>query len=154
APREHVVAAAEAYRLDASPVTRLLVALRGLGRVPPTLRALFTGGAFTILAETPGDEIVVGTYGRFWAIAERRNMIAPVGAEEFVAFARPGWAKAAMNFRFEAVGPQETRLVTETRVLACDEAARRRFTLYWLLIGPFSGVLRRVLLRGIRAAAV
>lgn len=36
------------------------------------------------------------------------------------------------------------RLVTETRVFATDEAARRAFKLYWLVIRTGSGVIRRV----------
>ena len=33
------------------------------------------------------------------------------------------------------------------------EAARRKFRVYWALIGPFSGVLRRTLLRRIARRA-
>lgn len=154
APRARVVATAEAYRLDRSPVTRLLFRLRGLGAAPATLRASFSGGSFTLLAETPGEEVVFGTFGRFWALAERRNMMAPADACAFAAFARPGWAKAAVNLRFDALGPTTTRLATETRVLCVDAAARRRFALYWAMIRPFSGVIRRILLRGIREEAL
>jgi hypothetical protein len=42
-----------------------------------------------------------------------------------------------------------TLLSTETRVHALGPSARRRFRLYWLAIRPFSGLLRRALLRGI-----
>jgi hypothetical protein len=34
-------------------------------------------------------------------------------------------------------------LVTETRVQALSAAARRRFRLYWLVVGPFSALIRR-----------
>jgi hypothetical protein len=35
------------------------------------------------------------------------------------------------------------QLTTETRVLLTDEASRRAFARYWLLIRPFSGLIRR-----------
>ena len=46
-----------------------------------------------------------------------------------------------------------TRLATETRVHAGDSAARRRFYLYWLVVGPFSALIRRRWLAAARRAA-
>ncbi|MDQ4004708.1 MAG: hypothetical protein M3135_00190 [Actinomycetota bacterium] len=43
--------------------------------------------------------------------------------------------------------------MTETRVLCVDDRARRRFAVYWALIGPFSGWIRHDLLRGIARIA-
>jgi hypothetical protein len=34
-------------------------------------------------------------------------------------------------------------LVTETRVAAMDDGARRAFRRYWLAVGPFSALIRR-----------
>jgi hypothetical protein len=41
------------------------------------------------------------------------------------------------------------RLETETRVFLTDAAARRRFDAYWIVVRPFSGLIRR---RWLRAA--
>ena len=46
-----------------------------------------------------------------------------------------------------------TRLATETRVHAADSAARRRFRLYWFVVGPFSALIRRRWLAAARRAA-
>jgi hypothetical protein len=46
-----------------------------------------------------------------------------------------------------------TRLATETRVYSADSAARRRFHLYWLVVGPFSALIRRRWLAAARRAA-
>lgn len=43
----------------------------------------------------------------------------------------------------ETAGDQRARLATETRVHGMDRAARRRFRLYWLVVGPFSALIRR-----------
>ena len=44
-------------------------------------------------------------------------------------------------------------LSTETRIQYFGAAARRKFRLYWTLVGPFSGLIRRALLRGVRQQA-
>ena len=51
------------------------------------------------------------------------------------------------------IGRGSTRLATETRVHAADSAARRRFRLYWLVVGPFSALIRRRWLAAARRAA-
>ena len=45
------------------------------------------------------------------------------------------------------------RLRTETRIDCVDAAALWRFRVYWTLVGPFSGLIRRDLLRLIRREA-
>ncbi|MNT33576.1 hypothetical protein D3C72_1695100 [compost metagenome] len=47
-----------------------------------------------------------------------------------------------------------TRLTTRTRVWCGDAAAQRRFTAYWLLIRPASGLIRRRMLQRVRDAAL
>jgi hypothetical protein len=102
------------------------------------------GLGFVLLGEFP-DEVVVGAVGKFWSPAGNRPLRFR-NAEEFLAFDEPGYAKALMNV---AVRPQGggTLISTETRIAATDSAARRRFRLYWLLIGPWSGLIRREWLR-------
>lgn len=72
-------------------------------------------------------------------------------AEEFAAYAEPGWSKVAMNFRFVAEDGG-TELITETRVLSTDPATRRTFAAYWLAIRLGSGLIRRDILRAVSKA--
>ncbi len=153
APAAAVAAAAERYRIDSAPVVRLLFRLRGLGPAPMTLRSMLDGGGFALLAERPGQEIVVGTAGRFWALDERAALVRPHDAATFVAFREPGCAKAVLAFRIDALADGTTRLATETRVACVDTAAWLRFAPYWLVIKPFSAFMRTVILRGIATAA-
>ena len=53
----------------------------------------------------------------------------------------------------EAEGPATTRLVTETRVQCLDAASSRRFGLYWVVVRPFSGLIRRAMLRAVAREA-
>jgi hypothetical protein len=74
-------------------------------------------------------------------------MDAPSDLQAFQAFDRPGWAKGVISLRIEPLEDGSSRVITETRVRCVDAAARRRFAVYWVLIKPFSGWLRRYFLR-------
>jgi hypothetical protein len=144
APLEHVYAAARQVDLTGSTATRWLFRLRGLP-VPESLRleGLLRLG-FVLLDEDPGHELVLGVVGRFWVITGGLQRVEP---EEFTRFDQPGYAKAAWNFRVEEGRDRSSLLSTETRVLALDGHSRRRFGWYWIVVGPFSGLIRREALR-------
>lgn len=139
--------------LGGSPVTRALLTLRGLRRPGAsrrlTLAALAEAG-FVPLGERPGHEVAFGLVGRFWTPSGRRARLTPA---EFRDFARPGYAKAVWTFAVEDEAPGVTRLLTETRVACVDAASRRRFRLYWLCVRPFSGLIRRAMLRAVAREA-
>jgi hypothetical protein len=62
-------------------------------------------------------------------------------------------AKAAWNFEVGLRADGATELRTETRVLCADVATRRRFRADWMLIRPFSGLIRQEMLAAVRSAA-
>ncbi len=148
APPESVWSAVERYDLsrDASLPVRTLFRLRGLQPPGGPMRAALGGSGFAVLAERSGEEIVLGTTCRFWAIRERANMEQPAGLDSFKAFDRAGWARGAMCIRIEPLSDGSTNLATETRVECVDDRARRHFALYWKLINFFSGWIRRDML--------
>jgi hypothetical protein len=144
-----VYAALRRVDLLGSRVILGLLWLRGLRpRRPLTLERMLHRG-FIVLGERPGRELALGTVGRFWTPTGGRLSL---DAEGFRAFGEPGYAKAVWDFRLadEAGG---TRLSTETRIACTDAASRRRFRLYWLLVRPFSGLIRIALLRAIAREA-
>ncbi len=154
APKEAVRVAADAWRPDSSLFWRLLVRMRGLGRPSGTLREWAEANGFVCLAETENED-VFGQAGRFWSPNERAAMVSPRTVEEFRSLTDPRYAVAAMSIVVErdATG-RGTRIYTETRVRCLGASSRRRFRLYWLLIRPFSGLLRHAMLRGIKGEAV
>lgn len=141
-------------------VVRWLLALRGApgalrGRAPRRPRGILSlerllEGGFILLGERPEEEMALGVIGRFWTLTGERL---PLDAEGFRRFDRPGYAKAVWNFRLVDAGDGMTRLSTETRICCLDETSRRRFRLYWRVIGPFSGLIRIALLRAIAREA-
>lgn len=142
------------------PLVAILFAIRGLparftGR--PAL-AVSTGASlleqalragFVMLAESPDQELVLGTVGRFWSLRGGSSFSVSTPAE-FVAFNRPGYAKAVLNFYLVEMGVGRVELSTETRILTLDSASRRKFGLYWRVIYPGSALIRRMWLGAIR----
>jgi hypothetical protein len=130
-----------------SRVIRILFRVRGLPtKVPLTLRDMTRLG-FAVLDEDPGTEIVFGLVGRFWLA---KGGLRRVDASDFVEFSEPGFIKAAMNFRVESASPGRSTVTTETRVIATDPGSLRSFRRYWVIVAPFSPLIRRRMLSLIR----
>ena len=160
APINSVYEAVWTADLNRSLIVRLLVTLRGLPsslslsdhqRKPNlNLDALMKSGS-VLLGENRPNEIALGLIGRFWTPAGGRCRVKD--AEAFRDFDQSGYAKAVWNFSLVEDGPTATRLATETRVRCLDDGSRRRFRLYWSVIGPFSGLIRHEVLRAIRRSS-
>ena len=148
ANRAAVDAAVRRLDLGRSALVRALFRLRGMPAAALRLDVLERIG-FIRIVDQPGD-LVLGLIGRFWTPSGRIEPFAPA---DFAAFDRPGVARAVWSFSSESLGSGETLLETETRVQCTDEASRRSFARYWLVIRPFSGLIRRAALRSIRREA-
>lgn len=147
ASRERVYDAVSTADLTGGFVVRALLLMRGMGLRPARTIRDFASG-FRIVAEDRPNEIMLGTEGPFWKPACRPRGL---DAEDFRLPVPEGVARAAWNFTTETQG-DATLLATETRVLCADDA-RPKFRMYWMLIRPFSGIIRRMMLRAIRKAA-
>jgi hypothetical protein len=98
------------------------------------------------LGETPGVEMVLGQVSRPWkGVAVSTHV--PTTPEQFMSFDEPGFAKIATSLRVDPYGSDSSILTMETRVGITDNMSRRRFRRYWLVIGPFSSLIRRMALR-------
>jgi len=146
-------AAVEAVTPAELPLFRLLMRLRSFGRrtlgraLDEPLFAQLQAQGFVLLGRDAPRELVLGLIGTPWRI---RGGLRPVPAPEaFTAFTDPGTVKVATNILVE-----DGRVATETRVLASDADARRRFRTYWLVVRPWSGAVRREWLRAIERRAV
>ena len=146
--------AAEIYRVaneidfSESLIIRWLFRLRGLSAANVTLKSL-KSSRFEILGERLDREMVLGIVGRFW---KPRGDLQKIDAGSFKSFDRSGFAKAVWNFSLNEAG-NETRLTTETRIKCLDSDSRKSFGFYWLFIRPFSGLIRREMLKTIKRKA-
>jgi hypothetical protein len=96
---------------------------------------------FSSLGETQASEVAFGLIDQSWKVTGgKRASISD--AEDFAQFSEPGFVKIGANLRAQPARGG-TFLSTQTRVLATDARTRRVFAAYWLVIGPFSGLIRR-----------
>ncbi len=147
--------------LSRSAVVHVLLELRSLpnrlhgvlkGRPSETARPPLTlddmkRAGFLLLDERPGREIVFGTIVQPWNAVIDDKPAPKVEPDRFTAFDIPGYVKVAFNIRVEPYGSGRALITTETRTAATDPMSLRRFARYWLFIGPFSALIRRLMLR-------
>jgi hypothetical protein len=140
---EHAFAAARETQFDDVPLVRLLMKVRGLRSAP---REAIWDALLAEGFQAVGDDTVV-LVGKPWS---------PSGGtrtpDDFADFAEPGYAKVAMDIRARP-GGGGSRLETETRVFLTSGSARRRFAAYWLVVRPFSGLVRRSWLKAAKRRA-
>jgi hypothetical protein len=146
-----------------APVIRTLIGIRGLPqRAATTLRGRGTTTTpqasrrtfrlrdmvdlgWISLGETPGVEMVLGQVSRPWkGVAVSTHV--PTTPEEFARFNERGFAKIATSLRVDPYGNDSSILTMETRVAITDDVSRRQFRRYWLVVGPFSSLIRRMAL--------
>ena len=99
-----------------------------------------------LLGERPGAELVFGQVGKPWR-PRGGSPTEPVTRAEFAAFDQPGFAKLVESTRVDPYGERSSIVTMETRVALTDPDSRRRFRCYWLVVGPFSHLLRKTALR-------
>ena len=122
-------------------------AIRGDSNTP-VIAALVQAG-FIQLAEQTDREIVFGVVGRFWKLTQNAPLRTVRNRDDFTAFAKPGYAKAATSFLVRAEG-SGSRVITETRIRTTDPASARSFRRYWRVVRPGSGLIRRSWLAALR----
>ena len=136
-------------------VVRLLMTIRTGSRPRNSahgdLRQRLQGTGFVILDDVPSEELVIGVTGRFWR--PDGGCCLDLTAGDFGGFARAGYAKVAWNFKLRAESPKETVLSTETRIKCFGRAARWKFRTYWILVAPFSGLIRKAILKQLKTEA-
>ncbi len=158
APVDEAYRAVKELDLARSPIVLALLFARGLphlftGAVKPKRRLgldEIVESGFVVLGEEPDRELVLGIVGKFWQLSSGVHRMEP---GDFIGFDTPGFAKAAWNFVVSARPGGGCRVETETRVVSTDDEARRQFSRYWWLIGRFSALIRRVMLRNIKREA-
>lgn len=144
--------------LGGSLIIKLLMGLRSLpevilrgGRVPRdrkiTLQTIVDSG-FGILANEP-EEIVLGVTGKFW---RPTGNLSPFNRTDFAMPVPSGIARGVWNFSVTEQSQGRTILSTETRVVCGDVESRRKFRIYWFFVRPFSGLIRRLMLRAVKRA--
>ena len=131
-----------------SSIIRMLFWLRGIPASMMSLNGL-AKGKFIILEELPTEELIIGLIGRFWKPSGDLQHFDPA---EFTSLNPPGCAKASWSFQLIPY-KDSTLLETETRIYCTTESSRKDFSKYWFVVKPFSGLIRKEMLKSIKQKA-
>ncbi len=158
APASLTHAAACEISLDGSLLVRTMMKTREtiLGGAPqekllprPLIDQL-TDLGWSILAEIPDREVVLGTVTQPWYA---NVVFRPIPPADFAAFNEPGYVKIITTLRADPLGPDASIARTETRVATNDATAREKFRFYWSCFRPGIVLIRRVLLNTVKQEA-
>jgi hypothetical protein len=158
APAALVMEAACNVDLQSLPLVRMILRLRELllrasapaPRVPQGLLAETRNLGWGVLAETPGRLIVCGAVCQPW-LAD--VVFTPLPPGRFRSYAGAEKVKIAWTLEAVPIGTETTRFGHETRAVATDAEARRRFHRYWRWARFGIVAIRWLLLPAIRREA-
>jgi hypothetical protein len=140
---EKVYETARNFDLSKSNLIKWLFKIRGLPTKRMHLQNFISDIGFTNIEENIPAENLIG----FWA----RYKIEPITSyDDFINDTISARVKVVWNFFLEELGSKQIRLSTETRVLCITPSAKVTFGLYWMIIKPFSGVIRNKMLQIIK----
>jgi hypothetical protein len=156
APAGLVIEVARGFDMQSIPLIHAIFWLRAkVLRARPTaegppaildtdaLRAMGWG----VLSEIPGRLLVAGAVCQPW---QADVVFTPIPPGGFASCWDPDRVKIAWTLEAEALSENRTRLATETRAVATDAAARRKFRRYWKLFGIGILAIRWLLLPAVR----
>jgi len=144
---ERALAVALATPVCPDRLVRLLFRLRSFGSPTESIGEYFAHHGFLVLQETP-RAFVFGM-----ALRPRGQPRRAADVTSWRAWGPTG-IQIAADFETVPVADGQSRISTETRVLALDGKSRLAFRIYWLAIGPFSALIRRRWLRAIAARSI
>jgi len=158
APAGLVLEMARDFDLQSLPLVRAIFWLRATamgarnraGWRRQGMVAEMLGMGWERLAEKPGRFFVAGAACQPWSADV---IFEPIPAERFAEYAEPDRVKIAWTLEAEPLGPAVTRFATETRAVATDDQARRRFLRYWRRVGIGIRAIRWLLLPALRRQA-
>ena len=104
-------------------------------------------------ANGPATRSCLASVVQPWKVVTDDEPAPQLEADRFATFDTPGYVKVAFNIRVEPYGSGRSLITTETRTAATDPASLRRFSRYWLLVGPISALIRRLTLRIVKSDA-
>jgi hypothetical protein len=117
---------------------------------PQGMIAAMKSIGWSVLAELPGREIVMGGVTKPWEANPEFGSLPP---DEFASFAQPDYVKIVWTLRAVPDGYGGCVFSTETRATATDAQSRKKFRLYWSFLSPGIITIRRVLLPAVKAEA-
>jgi hypothetical protein len=136
APADVVMQVAADFDMQSIPAVRAIIRLReallgarkSVPRRPQGILEETKSLGWGVLDEQPGRFVICGARCQPW-LAD--VTFSALSAQEFASYAAPDQVKIAWTLEADPVGEEETSFAQETRAVATDAEARRRFRRYW-----------------------
>ena len=103
-----------------------------------------------VLVDVPGHEIVMGAVTQPWKANVIFRSLPPA---DFAAFNEPNYVKIVWTLRVDSVSDDRSVARTETRVVATDAEARKKFRWYWARFSAGIVLIREISLRLVKKQA-
>ena len=103
-----------------------------------------------VLADVPGHEIVMGAVTQPWKANVVFRSLPP---DEFAAFNEPNYVKIVWTLRADAISDNTSVARSETRVVATDAEARKKFRWYWARFSAGIVLIRELSMRLVKKEA-
>src|SRR5689334_9114936 len=157
APADVTLAAAKDLPLDDSRIVRAIfkgreLILRSRPDEPAPRKGLLEQMkelGWGVLTEAP-HEIVMGAVTKPW---DPNPVFRTISPDEFTAFDEPGYVKIVWTLRADATADRGATFRTETRAVATDAGARKKFRRYWSFLSPGIILIRAAMLPAVAKAA-
>lgn len=158
APATVVMQVAAEFDMQSLPAVKAILRLRELllgaegysRRRPQGILEETKSLGWGVLDEQPGRFVICGAKCQPWLANVAFSTLRP---EEFASFSEPDQVKIAWTLEAEAVSCDTTRFGQETRAVATDPDARRKFKRYWRWARFGIIAIRLLMLPAVRRAA-
>lgn len=157
APAAVVLDVARNFNMESIPLVRAIFRLRAKmmgtrvpGAAPQGLVAETTRLGWGVLYDEPERIFIAGSACQPW-LAD--VVFTSIPASRFAAYAEPDRVKIVWTLEADEAGAGLTRFSSETRVIATDEQARKKFRRYWRVYGFGIVIIRWLMLPAVRRQA-
>lgn len=141
-PPQLVFHSARQFRLEDSPVTRAIFRSREFlfrephrsgGPIALPLVTMARSIGWGLLDSLASRELIFGAVTQPWEGEVHFRALDP---GRFALFDSAGYAKIVWAIAVDSLGPEHSRIRTETRVATTDAASRAKFRQYWSIYSP------------------
>lgn len=144
--KEQAYTAARNLDFSKSKTIKFLLTIRGLPTNDMTLEGFSNQVKFTFLEEIQNEEFIIG----FWAKVLVEKIL---DRDQFAIDNKSRRLKVVWNFKIDPVKDGLVVVSTETRVYCIAMISKIFFSIYWAIIRPFSGLIRKKMLSIIKENA-
>jgi len=142
APAERIYPVLRHLDFSESFISRSLFKMRGLNTKNMSFDKMIDRDSFFTVYEKQNREWLIGLMAESF-----KKPVYPDHPQDFKNWNPGRGVKIAWNFILDQIDQKRVRVSTETRIFCLNRKSWLIFSIYWVLVRPFSGLIRREILR-------